>query len=61
VAARPATASVLVALGAWIKLFPGLLGGSLLLRRQWRAAAIAVAVGLALAVVSVLALGWEPH
>jgi hypothetical protein len=51
----------LVAVGAYLKSFPALLGGYLLLRRQWRAALVALGVGLALVAGSLLVLGWEPH
>jgi alpha-1,2-mannosyltransferase len=61
VARRPLAAGGLIAGAAYLKSFPALLGGYLLLRRQWRAALGALATGLVLVVVSLLVLGWEPH
>jgi len=48
-------------LGACLKSFPALLGGYLLLRRQWRGCLAAIVVGLLLVALSLLVLGWEPH
>lgn len=60
-ARRPAVAGVFVAFGAYLKSFPALLGGYLLLRRKWRGFLAAVATGLLLVALSLLALGWEVH
>jgi hypothetical protein len=60
-ARRPATAGGLIACAAYLKSFPALLGGYLLLRRQWHAALGALATGLALVALSLVVLGWEPH
>ena len=60
-ARRWAAAGVLVALGAWLRVFPALLGGYFLLRRHWRACLAFAFTGLALGVVSVALLGWEAH
>jgi hypothetical protein len=57
---RPGTAGALVVIGACLKTFPGLLGGYLLLRRQWRAGLVALATGLVLLAGMLLVLGWEP-
>lgn len=58
---RPGRAGALLAVGTYLKSFPGLLVGDLLLRRQWRGCVAAVGAGLALGAVSVAVLGWEPH
>jgi hypothetical protein len=60
-ARRQGLAGGLVAIGADLKSFPALLGGYLLLRRQWRAALAALGAGLALLLVSLLTLGWAAH
>ncbi|HLH21033.1 MAG TPA: glycosyltransferase family 87 protein [Chloroflexota bacterium] len=58
---RGRLAGALVAVGAYLKSFPALLGGYLLLRRQWRAALAALASGLLLVAASLLLLGWQVH
>src|SRR5262249_32524816 len=60
-AGRPLAAGGLIAGAAYLKSFPALLGGYLLLRRQWRAALGALATGIALVALSLVVLGWEPH
>ncbi len=60
-ARRDGLAGGLVALGAYLKTFPGLLAGYFLLRRDWRALAASVLGGLLLLTLTLLALGWEPH
>jgi hypothetical protein len=56
-ARRNVAAGALLALGASLKVFPAVLGGYLLLRRRWAAAASAVAVGLGLLAATSLLLG----
>lgn len=56
-ARRGAVAGALLAVGASLKLFPAVLGGYLLLRREWTAAASALAVGLGLLAATSLLLG----
>jgi hypothetical protein len=58
---RSGTAGALVAVVAYLKSFPALLGGYLLLRRQWRAGLVACMTGVALLGATLLVLGWEPH
>jgi hypothetical protein len=60
-AGRWVAAGVLVALGAWLRVFPALLGGYLLLRRHWRATLACTFAALALGALSVAVLGWEAH
>jgi hypothetical protein len=60
-ARRSGLAGGIIAVGTYLKTFPGLLGVYLLLRRQWRAFLVAAGTGLALVLVSLLVLGWEPH
>src|SRR5215218_1296507 len=60
-ARQPAMAGTFLAFGAYLKSFPVLLGGYLLLRRQWRGCLAAITAGLLLVTLSLLALGWEPH
>ena len=60
-ARRAGLAGGLVAVGAYLKSFPALLGGYLLLRREWRAAWATFGAGLVLLAASLLTLGWEPH
>jgi alpha-1,2-mannosyltransferase len=50
----------LIAVSAYIKSFPALLGGYLLLRREWRAALATVVAGIVLTLLSWSILGWEP-
>jgi hypothetical protein len=52
-------AGALLACGAYLKSFPALLGGYLLLRRRWVAASVALVVGLGLLLLTALILGWE--
>jgi Glycosyltransferase family 87 len=58
---RPRAAGVLFASAASLKAFPGLLGGYLLLRRQWSAGLAALGAGVLGLGGTLLALGWEPH
>jgi hypothetical protein len=58
---RPAAAGGALAVVAYLKSFPGLLVGYLLLRRRWRALAAAVGAGSVLLGLTLLALDWEPH
>jgi hypothetical protein len=60
-ARRESTAGAFVALGASLKSFPALLGGYLLLRREWRGAIAALGVSIALLALTILVVGWEPH
>jgi hypothetical protein len=60
-ARRDTLAGGLVALGAYLKSFPGLIAAYFLLRRQWRAFAAAVLSGLLLLGLTVMVVGWEPH
>jgi len=54
-------AGALAAVATYLKSFPGLLLGNLLLRRQWRACIAAISAGLALVAASLAVLGWEAH
>src|SRR5207249_1934749 len=58
---RAGWAGTLVGAAACLKSFPVLLGGYLLLRRQWYAGLTACLMGLLLLATTVLALGWEAH
>ncbi|HZR98105.1 MAG TPA: glycosyltransferase family 87 protein [Chloroflexota bacterium] len=58
---RAVAAGGAFALVAYLKSFPGLLVGYLLLRRRWRALAATVVSGLVLLGLTLLVLGWEPH
>ena len=58
---KAGAAGALVAFAAHLKTFPGLLGGYLLLRGQWRAAIAAVISGLLLVLWTILMVGWEPY
>jgi len=58
---RAALAGGFVALGAYLKTFPGLLAGYFVLRRDWRAFAAAVLSGVLLVGLTSLVLGWQPH
>jgi hypothetical protein len=61
IAARaPAWAGAEIAVGAYLKSFPGLLTGYFLLRRQWWGIVGALVSGLVLVGLTVLAVGWEP-
>jgi hypothetical protein len=60
-AGRSATTGGLLAIAACLKIFPALLGGYLLLRRQWRAGFFAVATGLVALAGTLVVLGWETH
>jgi hypothetical protein len=60
-ARRPALAGALLGVAASVKVFPALLGGYLLLRREWRALGAAIAVGLACLGLAALVVGWEPY
>jgi len=60
-ARRPVLAGALTAIATGLKMFPALLGGYFLLRRQWRACLAAIGTGLALIGLSLLVLGWEPY
>lgn len=61
VARRPVVAGGALAGAAYLKSFPGLLIGYLLLRREWRGLAGAVGGGLGLVGLTLLGVGWEPH
>lgn len=58
---QPVLAGTLLALAACSRVLPAPVLGFLLLRRQWRAVASAVAVGLALVAGTVLAVGWQAY
>ena len=58
-AGQSVRAGTLLAGSAYLKSFPALLGGYLLLRRRWFAALVAVVAGLALLLLTALVLGWE--
>ena len=58
---RPEAAGGALALAAHVKSFPALLGGYLLLRREWRALAAAIVSGIALLALSIAVVGWGPH
>ncbi len=58
---RPGLAGALIAVGAYLKSFPAVLGIYLLARRQWAGCLAAVGTALALVALSVLVLGWPAH
>ena len=55
----PVLAGAVVAIGAYLKVFPALLGGFFLLRAHWRALGAAVTFGLALVALTLPWLGWD--
>jgi len=61
ISGRTATAGVVLALAAMIKLSPLFLGLIFLWNREWRALAAFVATGLLGVVLAVLFLGWDLH
>jgi len=60
-ARRWAAAGAVLGFSIYLKVFPAIVGGYLLLRREWRAAVGAAVTGAALVGFTVLAIGWEPH
>ncbi|MEE4450459.1 glycosyltransferase family 87 protein [Novosphingobium resinovorum] len=52
---RPARAGIAIALGFWLKIYPGLVPALFLTPRKWRAA---VATVIASAVIAAIGLGW---
>jgi hypothetical protein len=58
---RAGLAGGLIAAGAYLKSFPGLIGIYLLARRQWLGCIAAAVAGLSLIALSVAVLGWQPH
>jgi hypothetical protein len=56
-----AAAGALLGFGIYLKVFPAVIGGCLLVTRQWKACAAAALTGGALVAFTVLAIGWEPH
>jgi len=57
----PIVSGFSIAAGAYLKSFPGLLAGYLLLRRRWTALVSTILFGAAFVTFSVVLLGWDPH
>jgi hypothetical protein len=60
-AQRPIIAGAALALGASLKIFPAVLGGYLVMQRQWAAAAAATLTGLAGLVITAALLGLDRY
>jgi hypothetical protein len=58
---RSGLAGFFIAVGTYLKSFPGVIGIYLLARRDWRGCFAAVAAGLGLVLISLAILGWQPH
>lgn len=60
-ARRMGAAGALLAVGTYLKSFPGVIALYLLARRRWRGCVVALGAGAALVALSLLVLGVQPH